>query len=156
MEKIDFKSLFLTGASNAISATSKEELLSRYGQPSEIETYEGVQYYYHYENVRFSLRGDNVVLVSIFFHESSSPQYTYSLTGEDMVISEKLPLHSFFYLLNEDGVPWEISREEIDKDYLVIIIRNSIRVYYYLYDGLLFRIDILTPDAAGVRNTDTF
>jgi len=122
--------------------SSKNHLLFKFGNPTEIETYKNQEKFYHYDNVRFGINQNEVESVEIFFYNYPDIKYNCKADEEIINISKELELNKLFFLLNDKKIEWAINHEQSKFDYLMISLSNNIRIYYTIYDGFLDRIYI--------------
>jgi hypothetical protein len=141
MAEDDFNEFFRTGKLLEFGQnTTADWIVDKLGNPEEVEEYGNKGRYLHYGNLRLSITNGFLDRVTIFFMNYSD-QYELRIGEEKITINKNTPICSILKTLNQLNLRWNIPYESSKLDYALIEVLPCIKIYYYLENGMLERIE---------------
>jgi hypothetical protein len=140
MVKIEFTDFFNFGnVFGFTEKTTETEIISKLGQPVEVEDYGPNGKYLHYDTLRFSINKHVLRFVDIFFMNTDN-DFGVEFKDEVLSINKWTTVLDVLHYLNQCGIKWEISYGNSFLDYLVIETEKKIYIYFYYENKCIERI----------------
>lgn len=125
---------------------SKEELIAKLGQPTEIQEMDGYRYLF-FGPFRYGLDDDKIQEMAVEFSRIKTPivfkNLEYSKFDnklvEDFILESTSKIHTMMSFVNHLQLNWT-AKNNLDKDYLIVQIENGPGIIFDLYDGRVDKI----------------
>jgi hypothetical protein len=141
MVEYDFNEFLRTGKLLDFDQNTTEiSIVDKLGNPEDVEDYGNQGKYLHYSNLRLSISHGFLDRITIFFMNYSN-QLELKINAEKIIINKNTPISRFLNSLNELKLRWNIPYESSKLDYVLIEVMPCIKIYYYLENGKLERIE---------------